>query len=125
MRRIVYRALPALVAAGALFVSGSSMAQASVKAHAAAGTTIKVTAVDFKFKLSATSLKKPGAVTFKVTNKGATSHDFSIDHKTTKLLSPGKSATLSVKFSKKGSYYYECTVSGHAALGMKGYFKVL
>ena len=41
------------------------------------------------------------------------------------LLSPGKSATLTVKFTKKGSYYYECTVPGHAALGMKGYFKVL
>ena len=75
--------------------------------------------------LSTKTLKKPGSVTFKVTNKGHVPHNFQIDKKRTALLSPGKSATLTVKFAKKGSYYYECTVPGHAALGMKGYFKVL
>ncbi len=124
MRRIAYRVLPALVAAGALSASGACVAQAgSVKAHTAA-TTIKVTAVDFKFKLSASSVKKPGKVIFKVVNKGQVNHDFSIDGKTSKLVSPGKSTTLTVKFAKKGSFYYECTVAGHASLGMKGYFTV-
>jgi uncharacterized cupredoxin-like copper-binding protein len=122
LRRITFRALPALLSAALLFVVGSSVAEAA-HAHAAAGTTVKVSATDFKFKLSATSLKKPGAVTFDVTNNGHTQHDFSIDKKTTKLLSPGKSATLTVTL-KKGSYLYECTVPGHAALGMKGTFKV-
>jgi uncharacterized cupredoxin-like copper-binding protein len=130
LRRITFRALPALLSAAVLLVVGSSVigssaANAAVTAHkAAAATTVTVSAVDFKFKLSATSIKKPGTVNFKVTNNGHTSHDFSIGGKTTKLLSPGKSATLTVKFAKKGSFYYECTVPGHAALGMKGYFKV-
>jgi uncharacterized cupredoxin-like copper-binding protein len=121
-RRITFRALPALISAALLFVVGSAAATAAT-AHKASATTVKVSAIDFKFKLSATSLKKPGTVTFKVTNNGHTQHDFSIDKKTTKLLSPGKSATLTVTL-KKGTYYYECTVPGHAALGMKGNFKV-
>ncbi len=123
-RRIAFRALPALAVAAGLFVTGSSMASASVKAHAAAGTSVSVTASEYKFKLSATSVSKPGTVTFKIKNAGHVSHDFKIDNKTSKMLSPGKSTTLTVKFAKKGSFYYECTVPGHAALGMKGYFKV-
>jgi uncharacterized cupredoxin-like copper-binding protein len=123
-RRIAFRALPALVSAAVLFVAGSSIASASVKAHAAAGTSVSVKAVEYKFTLSAASLSKPGTVTFKIKNAGHVSHDFKIDSKTSKMVSPGASTTLTVKFAKAGSYYYECTVPGHAALGMKGYFKV-
>jgi uncharacterized cupredoxin-like copper-binding protein len=122
--RRMFRIVPMFASAAVLFVPGASMAQAAVKAHPAAAT-ITVAASEYKFKLSATSLKAPGSVTFKVTNKGHVPHDFSINKKKTPLLSPGKSATLTVKFAKKGSYYYDCTVPGHAALGMKGYFKVL
>jgi len=49
-------------------------------------------------------------------------HDFKINGKKTPLISPGKSATLSVTL-KKGSFKYTCTVPGHAAAGMKGTFK--
>jgi uncharacterized cupredoxin-like copper-binding protein len=110
--------------AAVLVTTGSSVAQAAVRAHPASGT-ITVAASEYKFVLSVDTLKKPGSVTFKVTNKGHVAHDFKIDKKATQMLSPGKSATLTVKFASKGSYYYECTVPGHAALGMKGYFKVL
>jgi uncharacterized cupredoxin-like copper-binding protein len=122
--RSLFRVAPMLASATALFVAGSSVAQAAPRAHPAAGT-ITVAASEYKFVLSTKTLKKPGSVTFKVTNKGHVAHDFSINKKTTALLSPGKSATLTVKFAKKGSYSYECTVPGHAALGMKGFFKVL
>src|SRR5580765_1970115 len=77
---------------------------------------------EFKFKLSATSVAA-GSVTFKVTNKGKLSHDFSVGGKKTAMLSPGKSATLTVTL-KKGSSAYMCTVPGHAAAGMKGTLKV-
>jgi uncharacterized cupredoxin-like copper-binding protein len=123
MRRIAFRALPAFASAAILFVAGASMAQATVKAHPAAAT-ISVAASEYKFVLSSKSASKPGTVTFKITNKGHIAHDFEIDHKTSALLSPGKSTTLTVKFAKAGSYPYECTVSGHAALGMKGTFTV-
>jgi uncharacterized cupredoxin-like copper-binding protein len=90
------------------------------------GTSVTVTAgkpSEFSFTLS-TKTVKHGTVTFKVTNGGSIAHDFSIDHKTTKLLSPKQSATLTVTFAKAGSYPYECTVPGHAAAGMKGVLKV-
>ena len=84
-------------------------------------STVTVTALDLKFKLS-TKSAKAGAVTFKVTNKGKVSHDFKIAGKRTPLLKPGKSATLKVTL-KKGNNAYLCTVPGHAAAGMKGIVK--
>jgi uncharacterized cupredoxin-like copper-binding protein len=123
MHRITFRALPAFASVAVLFVAGGSMAQAAAKAHTAAAP-VTVAASEYKFVLSAKTASKPGSVTFKITNKGHVSHNFSIDKKTSAMLSPGKSATLTVKFAKKGSYPYECTVPGHAALGMKGTFTV-
>ena len=121
--RKLYRVVPAVGAALALSaVAAPSLVQAQVKAHTAA-TTVTVAASEFKFKLS-TKSAKPGTVTFKVTNKGSVQHDFKINGKKTPLLSPGKSATLSVSFKKAGSYPYMCTVPGHAAAGMKGTLKV-
>ena len=124
MRRTSFRLLTALASTAVLAAAGSSVAVAAVKAHSAAVTKISVKATEYHFALSATSVSKPGTVAFKVKNAGHISHDFDIDGKKTALLSPGKSAKLTVKFTKAGSYKYECTVSGHAALGMKGTFKV-
>jgi uncharacterized cupredoxin-like copper-binding protein len=87
-----------------------------------AATTIKVTAKEYHFTLSKKSAPH-GKVTFKVTNKGKLPHDFKIAGKKTKLLSKGKSATLTVTLKKGKKYTYICTVPGHAQLGMKGSFK--
>ena len=102
----------------------------------AAGTTVTVTAgkpSEFGFQLSAKSVPH-GSVTFKVTNKGAINHDFKLctkggtanacAGKATAVLSPGKSATLTVTIAKAGMYEYLCTEPGHAAGGMKGQLKV-
>jgi uncharacterized cupredoxin-like copper-binding protein len=89
-------------------------------AHSTA--TVKVTAgkpSEFHFTLSAKSVKH-GSVSFAVTNSGALPHDFQIGGKKTKLLTPGQSQTLTVTFAKAGKYPYLCTVTGHAAAGMKG-----
>ena len=116
MKRIVSLVAVLAVAAVSVFTvvayAGSNQASA---------TTITVKATEFKFTLSKKSAHH-GKVTFKVTNKGHVSHDFKINGKKTKLLSPGKSATLTVTL-KKGSFKYICTVPGHAAAGMKGTFK--
>jgi uncharacterized cupredoxin-like copper-binding protein len=63
-------------------------------------------------------------VAFKVVNRGKIGHDFKIAGKKTRLLNPGKSQTIKVKFGKKGRFNYLCTVKGHARLGMKGTFNV-
>jgi len=122
-RRIVVSTLPAIMAALALSaVASPALVQARATAHAAA-VTVNVTAVEFHFTLSKKSVK-PGKVTFKITNKGAVQHDFKIDGSKTKLISPHKTATLTVDFKKAGKYPYMCTVPGHAAAGMKGTLKV-
>ena len=91
--------------------------------HQATTVTVTEGTPEFAIKVSAKSVKA-GSVTFKVTNKGNLPHDFKIGGKKTALLSPGKSAVLHVTL-KKGKAAYECTVSGHAAAGMKGTITVL
>ena len=98
------------------------VSQARPSAHAAT-KTVTVTAVDYKFTLSATKAK-PGKVTFKIANKGETAHDFKIGGKTSSLISPGGHTSITVTFKKAGKYQYLCTVPGHAALGMKGMFTI-
>jgi uncharacterized cupredoxin-like copper-binding protein len=118
------RALAAVATAVAVAVplTGSAAAQES----ATRATVVKVTAgkpSEFRFKLSRATVKH-GKVTFVVKNSGSLPHDFKIAGKRTKLLQSGKSARLVITFKKKGSYAYLCTVSGHAAAGMKGKLRV-
>ena len=96
----------------------------STQPAAPAANAIGVKGGEFYFKLTTKTLAKPGAVTFDFTNVGHVVHDFKINGKVTPLLQPGKSAKLTVKFAKAGSYPYLCTVPGHAAAGMKGVFTV-
>jgi uncharacterized cupredoxin-like copper-binding protein len=116
--------LVALMAAGVL---GGIFLQAghatTVKSHASK-VTINVTANEWSFKLSKRSVPVGTTVAFKVTNKGKIGHNFRIAGKKTKLLAPGKSQVLTVKFAKKGKFTYDCSVTGHARLGMKGSFGV-
>jgi uncharacterized cupredoxin-like copper-binding protein len=101
-------ALAALVAAAPVAARSSS----------SAATTVTVTMKEFKFTLSKKTVPH-GKVTFKVVNKGQLGHDFAISGKKTKVIGKGKSTTLTVTL-KAGKIAYKCTVSGHAAAGMKG-----
>ncbi len=105
----------------AFAVAGPVLAAPS-HARDAQGAAVKVTATEFKFALSPTSAKA-GSVTFTLVNKGHIAHDFAIAGKKTPVISPGKTATLTVTL-KTGKYPYKCTVPGHAAAGMKGTFTV-
>jgi plastocyanin len=150
MRRFSWRVtVPALgvcVVAGLVAVAfGTGSAPAAVKHPAAAKprasskvTVITVTAgkpSELAFKLSKTSMVPVGKVTFKVTNVGAAFHNFKVCTipipaaagaknvcvgKGTPILKHGQSATLTVPFSLTGKYEFLCTVTGHAAAGMKG-----
>ena len=118
--RIALAGLAAVVAVVGVF-AGSSFAGTK------ASTTIAVSATEFHFKLSSTSLAKPGTVTFKVTNTGKEAHNFVIlsgINKATPLIQPHKTASFTVTFKKAGKYTYECTVGEHAEEGMLGTFLV-
>jgi uncharacterized cupredoxin-like copper-binding protein len=150
MRRLPLRfTLPALggvgLAVSLLAVLGTTSAPAALERpaavhHAASSkvTVITVTAgrpSELAFKLSKFSRVPTGMVTFKVTNLGVAFHNFKVCTipvpgaagaknvcfgKSTRLLKHGQSATLKVAFSLSGKYEFLCTVTGHAAAGMKG-----
>jgi uncharacterized cupredoxin-like copper-binding protein len=77
---------------------------------------------EFHFAFS-TRAAHPGAVTFRLVNKGKLAHDLKIAGKTSAKVQPGKTGVLVVTL-KKGKYTYLCTVPGHAAAGMKGVLTV-
>jgi uncharacterized cupredoxin-like copper-binding protein len=109
----LFRPVPTVVA-GVLALGFATVA-------ATAATSVSVTAgkpSELRFRLAKSTVSH-GSVTFTIKNSGSVSHDFKIAGKRTKLIKPGKSATLTVSL-KKGTYTYLCTVPGHAAGGMKG-----
>jgi nitrite reductase (NO-forming) len=120
--------LIAIAAAGLAvgFAEAGTASPQAASSHQAANATTRITvaASEFKFVFSKRSIPAAGTVIFTVVNKGKISHNFSIAGKVTPNLLPGKSATLTVKFKKKGHYAYLCTIPGHAAAGMKGTFSV-
>lgn len=80
--------------------------------------TMAVELGDFYIKPGNLSIAAGTHLVFKVTNKGAMTHDLSFNGKTTSMLSPGQSATLDVgQVTKSGMAL--CTVPGHAQAGMK------
>ena len=124
----------ALAACVAVVASFPLLASAATKSTAVSVSIPK--ANEFSFKLSKTSVPT-GKVTFKVTNGGQLPHDFELCSsnkgttkantcvgKTTAMITPGQTATLTVNITKAGKYEYLCTVSGHAATGMKGLLTV-
>lgn len=117
----------ATAAIGAVALGAAPVIAASSSADQAKATvTINVTAKDFSFKLSKQSVKAGTTVVFKLTNKGQVIHDFQIVplKKKTPYAQPGKTSKVTIKFTKKGSYKYICTVPRHAQEGMEGTFKV-
>jgi plastocyanin len=123
MRRIAITLAVVAMSAAALAASGVFAAPNST----AAAVTVNVTATDFKFKLSRLSVVKGTVVTFKVTNKGNTAHDFDFASGVkggTPFLAKGKTKSFKITFRKKGSYRFVCTVPRHVQLGMSGFFKV-
>jgi uncharacterized cupredoxin-like copper-binding protein len=124
MVRYRFALVAAALAAGVVWVipAGAQHASPAV-ARVSAVTVTAGKPSEFRFGLTKKTVPK-GTVTFLVINKGALPHDFKINGHKTKLLSPGQSQTLKVTFLKTGKYPYLCTVTGHAAAGMKGTFSV-
>jgi uncharacterized cupredoxin-like copper-binding protein len=125
MRRHINTTVALLAIAGAAIFAGVFLQASSAKSTTHTATVkIKVTAKEWSFTLSKRTVPVGSTVAFKVTNKGKIGHNFVIAGKKTKLLAPGTSQTITVKFAKKGKFKYLCSVTGHARLGMQGTFGV-
>jgi uncharacterized cupredoxin-like copper-binding protein len=110
------RFLP-LLALLALALTGTGPATAAQRA-----TTVRVTAKEYSFALSRTSVPH-GKVKFVIENTGSSDHDFAIAGHVSKTIGPHASTTLVVSL-KKGKHPYRCTVDSHEELGMKGVLHV-
>jgi iron uptake system component EfeO len=132
MRRNRHRlALLAATAAIVLALAGAAVASAVSRggADAATVTAIKVTEREYKITLSKTTAAA-GTVTFTVHNVGHTKHALAVSGgglsgvKKTLTIAPGKTRTLTVKFTTGGVVQLWCPMPGHAALGMKTSLKL-
>jgi uncharacterized cupredoxin-like copper-binding protein len=104
----------AMVSAVVVFGRESEAKGAGEKA---AAKTIAVQEKEYKITL-ASSTVPAGPIAFDVSNVGRIPHDLTIQgSKATPLISPGKSATLTVTL-KPGTYTLYCSVPGHRKLGM-------
>ncbi|HEX7255908.1 MAG TPA: hypothetical protein VF236_08280 [Gaiellaceae bacterium] len=111
--------------AGILFASVIAMVALAVPTlGSGAPQTVRVNEVDGRISLSARP--KSGAVKFVVRNRGGDAHDFWLrgggKRWKTRVLIPGRSATLSVRLKKGVRYSFWCGVSDHAEDGMRGSF---
>ncbi len=90
---------------------------------------------EFAFTLSRRSVPV-GTTAFTIANRGKLTHTFKVCSSAkggrgnacagtgTRPIPPGRTATLTVTFTRKGSYEYLCTIPSHAAAGMKGLLTV-
>src|SRR4051794_12608846 len=89
-----------------------------------AGSTVDLTATDFKFDPADPSVKS-GNVTFNLKNEGQTTHSLEIedvngqDQELESEVSAGQSGQLTVNLPP-GKYEFYCPVSNHKELGMEG-----
>jgi len=113
----------AMISAVEIFgAEGEAKASAQAPAQAAGpATTVQVQESEFTIVPAPASVAAPGKVTFVVTNAGKIQHDLAVQGSggTTKtaLISPGKSAKLTVTLAA-GTYTLYCSVPGHRAAGM-------
>jgi hypothetical protein len=91
---------------------------------AGAPQSVRVNEVDGRISLSARP--KAGVVKFVVRNRGGDAHDFWIrgggKRWKTRVLIPGKSATLTATLKRGVRYSFWCGISDHAEDGMRGSF---
>lgn len=109
--------LAALAAVAVALVPASAQARQAVQT---------VTARETNFKIALSARPRAGAVVFVARNASPIVHDLWVrgGGKTwhTKLLQPGKSASLRATLKKGVRYRIWCAVDAHARLGMNGFF---
>jgi plastocyanin len=122
MRRFAVVILLCLAVAGTA-VAGFSFAGVVSPQATRVTTNVTVHGGEYYFNLSQNSAPV-GTVVFTFVNDGDVGHDFQIAGKSTPVIAHGETATLTVDFTKPGTYPYLCSVGEHAIYGMQGVFTV-
>jgi uncharacterized cupredoxin-like copper-binding protein len=103
---------------------GSSNNSSSSKPSGNATQTVQISEKEFSLTPSTVTLSRPGTYAFHVTNNGTITHALEVEGNGVEQKSgdiqAGSSATLTVTFTKNGSYEIYCPIDGHKAQGMKG-----
>lgn len=103
---------------------GATQAPTTAGGGGGGSETVDLTAVDYKFNPSDTTVKS-GNVSFNLKNDGQTAHSLEIedvngqDKELEGDVSPGQSGTLTVNLPP-GKYEFYCPVDGHRQMGMEG-----
>jgi uncharacterized cupredoxin-like copper-binding protein len=108
--------------------SNASETDAATNNAAAPQQTVKISEKEFSLDPSTVTVGQPETVAFQVTNNGQIAHALEVEgngiEQETDTLQPGDSTTLTVQFSKAGSYEMYCPIDGHEDKGMKGSIRV-
>jgi uncharacterized cupredoxin-like copper-binding protein len=115
----------ALTLAGCGSGSSSETTQASTSGGGGGGgKTIAVSAKEFSFAPGTIQIDRPGTYTFQLANDGSFGHGLEVEgqdvEEELESVAPGSSDTLTVTFTKTGSYEFYCPVDGHKDEGMEG-----
>jgi plastocyanin len=99
-------------------------------AHPRAGTAVGVAEREFRISIYRHAVR-PGVVRFNVRNLGEDSHNLVVRTRRGRILATtgdiraGRTATLSVRLRRAGTYRLLCTKADHVARGMKARLRVL
>jgi uncharacterized cupredoxin-like copper-binding protein len=91
----------------------------------AGSTTLPVSETDFALA-PADPTVKTGPVTIEVSNDGQTEHSLEVEglpggeKELEPSLQPGQKGSLTVDFTKPGTYEWYCPIGNHKEMGMKG-----
>ena len=99
----------------------ASKYKANGTATVTAGQPLTITLGTMDFQPNTLTVAKGTAVTIKLNNTSALSHNFSLDpFHVSQNVDAGQSATVTFTPDQTGTFYFYCNVSGHAAAGMVG-----
>jgi uncharacterized cupredoxin-like copper-binding protein len=109
-----------------LSACGGNSGKSGASSSSSAGPplqTISLSEKEFSITPKAIKVAKAGTYTFDVKNEGQITHALEIEgngvEQKTGDIDPGKSATLTIDLSKKGSYEDYCPIDGHRQNGME------
>jgi plastocyanin len=121
---LVALAVGVLGACGSSSGGGSSAkCPAKVDTRTAVNGAVTVCASDIKYDV-VTIKAEPGPLKITLENDGAIYHTLKINDTDLELKANGGKTDSGTVTLSKGTYDFDCTVSGHAAAGMKGKIEV-